>query len=291
MLNIGCTGRILQAKLLGGRDNGVCWNSPSKLNLDITNRCNLDCVWCSRHFVDFPPVDMPLALARKAVAWMPRPEVVTLAGFGEPLLYPYKDLLKVVQLARAKTKRVRIISNGLLLKNKIRGLVDAGLTELIVSVDSPKPEVYRRIRGADLACVMDGLRDASGVDGLKISVNAVASSISPPFLDDWQGFISETGVGHICFKPLKESTQTDRAGILSHPSLPMVKHECMQPLYECNITADGCMSPCCTCRTVKYPIVDYDFDNAWNCSGFVGFRKALFSKNFPKYCREWCNLC
>jgi len=290
-LNIGSRFRVLQAKLLGSWDNGVCWNSPSKLNLDITNRCNLNCVWCSRHFVDFPPVDMPLDLARKAVAWVGNPSVVTLAGFGEPLLYDYKDLKEVVRLARCKTERVRIISNGLLLKDKIEGLVDAGLSELIVSVDSPNNNIYNFIRGADLERVKEGLKVASGLTDLKVSINSVACNLNIPKKFFWGDFIAETGVSDINFKPLKESMQTRLAGIFSYPDLEMVKHNCMQPLYEFNVTADGFIAPCCTCRTVKFPIKDFNFDAVWNCPEYVDFRKKLSSRDFPKYCREWCNLC
>jgi len=70
---------------------------------------------------------------------------INLAAIGESLLYP--RLLEAIQYCREKKLATSIITNSLLLSNKLyQELADAGLNEIHISFHSLTPEsfVYRR---------------------------------------------------------------------------------------------------------------------------------------------------
>jgi radical SAM protein with 4Fe4S-binding SPASM domain len=67
---------------------------------------------------------------------------ITLFG-GEPLLHG--DIIDVVRLIKDGGLRVNLITNGTLLARNARGLVEAGLDEIIFSLDGPS-EIHDRVR-------------------------------------------------------------------------------------------------------------------------------------------------
>lgn len=108
---------------------------PESVHLNLTYRCNLDCVFCvtggSRPGSDlpYPALERGLeqARARGAVA-------VNLCG-GEPTLYP--DLLKLVARARELGYRhIALKTNGVRLKDRgfVDDLVEAGVNHFSVSL-------------------------------------------------------------------------------------------------------------------------------------------------------------
>jgi len=67
--------------------------TPQILKIEVTNRCNAACVFCSHRFFDVKRLrDMPLKLVKRlldeAATWKRKPEV-QFSGFGEPTLYPH----------------------------------------------------------------------------------------------------------------------------------------------------------------------------------------------------------
>lgn len=86
-------GRILQlvrngsklARLSLGKRRAV----PREIQLEVTNRCNLDCDMCPRlTLLKVPEKDMSEATFRAVLDKLDDPEVVTLTGWGEPLMHP-----------------------------------------------------------------------------------------------------------------------------------------------------------------------------------------------------------
>ncbi len=147
--------------------------------VSVTDRCNLRCRYC-----------MPA----QGLQWLPRTEVLSrdeigrlvrllavhgvtdirLTG-GEPLLRP--DLESIVaDAARAPgIREVSMTTNGVLLAERLDGLVRAGLRRVNVSVDSLDPDRFEAItRRRDLDRVLAGLEACARHPGLgPIKVNAV----------------------------------------------------------------------------------------------------------------------
>ena len=83
-----------------------------------------------------------------------RAPTIFFGGFGEPLAHP--DIVQMVADAKALGGPVELITNGTLLDDETaRGLVDAGLDRLWVSLDGARPESYTDVRlGAALPEVL-----------------------------------------------------------------------------------------------------------------------------------------
>lgn len=131
---------------------------PEQLLMEVTTRCQLGCVMCARHHDPRPTGDLPPELFARLQSDLPRFRRVLLTGHGEALLHPgYRDMVRAVKRAGCT---VETTTNAMLLDGETsRCLVEAGLDELIVSLESADPEQYARVRrGADLAVVVANLQ-------------------------------------------------------------------------------------------------------------------------------------
>ena len=119
------------------------------LRLSVTDRCNLRCEYC------MPEDDY---------VWLPRQDVlhfeeictlvdvflslgvdkIRLTG-GEPLLR--RDLPALIRLLAAKPKLndLALTTNGYFLPEHAGSLKDAGLNRVTISLDSLKPDVFKRM--------------------------------------------------------------------------------------------------------------------------------------------------
>jgi MoaA/NifB/PqqE/SkfB family radical SAM enzyme len=123
----------------------------ARLYVEPTNRCNLDCRTCMRHGWEEPLGFMAPDLFAKIIAGvraLPGPPGIFLGGFGEPLGHP--RIADMVALAKAQGCEVELISNGILLDERMAGrLAAAGLDRLWVSVDGASPASYADVRLGD----------------------------------------------------------------------------------------------------------------------------------------------
>lgn len=101
-------------------------------------RCNLSCTYCNEFDHSSQPVPLAEMLARIDKLAALGVSVITISG-GEPLLHPHLDAI----IARIRSHGVlaTLISNAYLLSpQRIRGLNDAGLDYLQISIDNVEPD-------------------------------------------------------------------------------------------------------------------------------------------------------
>ncbi len=136
-------------------------NRLSKVYIEPTNRCNLECRTCIRRVWNEAPGEMSAALFDRIMkglqAFTPAVEVF-FGGIGEPLSHP--EIIPMVTRAKAAGARVELITNGTLLTPEIsRQLIRSGLDVLWVSIDGATPESYADVRlGAALPLVISNLK-------------------------------------------------------------------------------------------------------------------------------------
>src|SRR5580693_3823438 len=111
------------------------------LRVSLTDRCNLRCAYC------MPP---------EGLDWLPKPEVLTgdeiirlITTGGEPLLR--RDLADIVAATAALEPRpdISLTTNGIGLDRRAAGLKAAGLDRINVSLDTLRPEVFRKLTRRD----------------------------------------------------------------------------------------------------------------------------------------------
>jgi len=112
-----------------------------------TCRCNANCATCSTHQLNqIYPESISLENAKeiahqigKAKTW-----AVGFSG-GEPLLWPH--LFEVIKVLKSYGITVYIITNGLILKDKVEQIIDAKVDTVVVSIDSLNPSEHDQNRG------------------------------------------------------------------------------------------------------------------------------------------------
>jgi cyclic pyranopterin phosphate synthase len=149
------------------------------LRVSLTDRCNLRCAYC------MPP---------EGLDWLPAPEVLTgdevvrlirigvetlgirevrFTG-GEPLLR--RDLVSIIAATAALAPRpdISLTTNGIGLDRRAAALRDAGLDRINVSLDTLRPEVFRKLSRRDrLTDVLAGLAAAAAAGLTPVKVNTV----------------------------------------------------------------------------------------------------------------------
>jgi MoaA/NifB/PqqE/SkfB family radical SAM enzyme len=134
----------------------------SKVYIEPTNRCNLECRTCMRNVWEEPLGEMSSSTFSRIVEGMrsfSSPPTVFFGGLGEPLAHP--DIVEMVSQVKALGSSVELITNGTLLTKPLsKQLIDAGLDVIWVSLDGATPESYADVRlGAALPKVLANLAD------------------------------------------------------------------------------------------------------------------------------------
>ncbi|MEN8134207.1 MAG: GTP 3',8-cyclase MoaA [Thermodesulfobacteriota bacterium] len=164
--------------------------SVSYLRVSLTDQCNLRCFYCTpRPLDDKLPVgellsyEELLRVIKGAAALGIRK--VRLTG-GEPLVR--RDITGFIRqlMGIEGIEEVRITTNGVLLAEKAAELYDAGIRKLNISLDTLKPERFRKITGVNaFAQVWQGVEQAlqRGFSTVKINVVAMNGINDDEFID------------------------------------------------------------------------------------------------------------
>jgi GTP 3',8-cyclase len=183
------------------------------VRVSLTDRCNLRCVYClPEHYAgaSLPPdilTDDELVRLVSCFAELGFSKI-RLTG-GEPLTRPGVVGL-VERIARIPgVSDVALSTNGVLLAAFARDLARAGLKRLNVSVDSLRPDRFRRItRRGRLNQVMSGVEAAfeAGLSPVKINV-VVARGMNEDEIGDFARWTEERPV-HVRFIELMPMGET-----------------------------------------------------------------------------------
>jgi len=117
------------------------------IEINLESDCNLDCVFCKRHsYVTQNKVKSPTLEDIKKIVNEQRPDALVFIGGGEPTMRD--DLADLIRIAKKMgVADICVETNGYKLKDLeyMRLLKNAGLTSLIISVYSNKPDIFDKI--------------------------------------------------------------------------------------------------------------------------------------------------
>jgi len=132
-------------------------SSPVMVNIDLTNRCNLNCPICFANSnaagrVCELSLDQLDRILEKIVSIRPQPPSCVQFAGGEPTVH--KDFLEAVRRAKSMgVGYVQVASNGLRFAQSFefcQAASDAGLGQVYLQFDGVTDEVYLKIRGRPL---------------------------------------------------------------------------------------------------------------------------------------------
>lgn len=136
---------------------------PSDVNIEPSNLCNADCIFCGYQFQRRPHQEISIEHGRRIIQ-AAKDAGARRIGFtpvvGEPLVH--RDLEHLIRFAGGEPHplHVGLTTNGLLLTPKrYRSLVQAGINEISISMTYPDEAEYFRIyRNKGLAKLLENLK-------------------------------------------------------------------------------------------------------------------------------------
>ncbi len=147
------------------------------LRISVTDRCDLRCIYCMSEDMQFVPraqlltLEEIIRLGRNFVEL--GVEKIRITG-GEPLVR--RNILSVFEALGALPglKELTLTTNATQLPRFANALVDAGVQRVNISLDSLRPERFRRItRIGELDKVLAGIEAARAAGFRRIKLNAV----------------------------------------------------------------------------------------------------------------------
>ena len=136
--------------------------SPGDVNIEPTNLCNANCVFCAYQFQERPRMQVDSGLAHQIIAAAKRAGVKRLGLtpiVGEPLVHRQLEEFIRDAVQEPNPLQVGLTTNGIrLTPQRFRSLVDAGLSSIDISMSFPDEGEYRRIyRSGQLKTVLDNI--------------------------------------------------------------------------------------------------------------------------------------
>ncbi len=225
---------------------------PPTVYVELTNRCNLNCLMCDRESMTRKQGFMDMELFRKVIdnAADIRVPIVKLNRFGEPLIHP--SLIEMIRYTKSRgIPRVYFTTNATLLtEENARQIIEAGLDAIAVSIDGATPETYLKIRGIpDYERIAGNLRRLSELRAKlsrrkpEIILNTILMQETEPEIlavfRQWVGIVDRVNVipvGRYGNVPTLSSAEREGAQEL---------RPCHHPFDRLMVFWDGRVTVCC----------------------------------------------
>jgi radical SAM protein with 4Fe4S-binding SPASM domain len=286
--------------------------SPSILNIEPGNICNLHCPLCptganepglSKGYMDFGLFKSIIDEIGKGLV------SINLYSWGEPLLN--KNLVEMIEYAKKANSNVRITtSTNLNIADRalLKRLIASGIDEIIVSCDGACEDTYRKYRvGGHFELVIENMKylvKAKNELGknTKIVWNFLvfkhnehevekARQMAQQIGVDFRVGLMRTSMKDEILKPHKQAIEKDKEWIPDNPLYSAYDKEiclpkknirtCRKPWQEISVNWDGKVFACCAIYEEKYNFGNIKEDSLkgiWNNKMFQQARREIKDK-------------
>lgn len=177
---------------------------PISVEMHLTDKCNLNCEWCTDKELRNNKATLELELIKKLFCEFGcHGTGVTLEGGGEPTLHPH--FREVVEAGRAFNVDIGLISNGTV---DISEYID-GLKWVRISLDSSTKDEYKREKGADcFERVLENIKKMSEARHPQKTFVGVGYVLTTRNQSDLTGLVrqlDDMGVDYIYMRPVEEA--------------------------------------------------------------------------------------
>jgi MoaA/NifB/PqqE/SkfB family radical SAM enzyme len=276
--------------LATGRDRAP--HLPEIVQIESTNMCNAKCVFCPRDEMHRVEGIMSMELYRKLVDECAELGIthVRMHNYGEPFVD--RKLVEKVRYAKQQgIKEVGMISNGSLITEAVaRGMVEAGLDAINISVDASGKDVFESTRiGLKYDKVIANIerlvriRAEAGKRRPKLILSFVRQNNSvdeQAFIEHWR---------HIADK-IHITDLHNWGGTLNAES--DVNYPCYRPWLTFTVLWDGRVSLCCADfdgRTILGDLNASTIRDVWNNEAYRTARRQHLDHGGPEVCQS-CDL-
>ncbi len=152
-----------------------CARNINYLRVSLTGCCNLRCLYCMpKQGCSMPKESLNKNEFIKLISLIVETGIKKLRFTGgEPLIYPELGDLIAHFKRQGSIEKIALTTNGILLQQKLAELVDCGLDEINLSLDTVDSELFKRLtRGGDIQNVFSGIK-AAKMKNLPLKLNSV----------------------------------------------------------------------------------------------------------------------
>jgi MoaA/NifB/PqqE/SkfB family radical SAM enzyme len=276
--------------LATGRDRSPIL--PEIVQIESTNICNAKCVFCPRDDMHRKQGIMSFDLFKKIVDECAELGIthVRVHNYGEPFVD--RKLVEKVRYAKQRgIAQVGMISNGSLINEEVaRGMIEAGLDAINISVDASGKEVFESTRiGLKYDKVIANIerivriRAELGKRRPKLILSFVRQNNSADeqaFIEHWRTIADKIHVTDL----------HNWGGTLNRES--DVNYPCYRPWLTFTVLWDGRVSLCCADfdgRTILGDMNASSIQDIWNAEPYRKVRREHLESGGPDVCRS-CDL-
>jgi MoaA/NifB/PqqE/SkfB family radical SAM enzyme len=265
---------------------------PEIVQIESTNICNAKCVFCPRDDMHRDEGIMDMALFKKIADECAALNIthMRMHNYGEA--FADRNLVEKVRYAKSiGIREVGLISNGSLITERAaRGMVDAGLDAINISMDAAGKEVFESTRlGLNYDKVVANverliqIRDEAGKRRPKLILSFVRqnnSSEEQAFIAHWRAKADKIHINDL----------HNWAGTLNQDS--GVRFPCYRPWLTFTVLWDGRVSLCCADfdgHEVLGDLRTSTIKDIWNGPAYRKVRHAHLDHGGPAICQS-CDL-
>jgi len=289
-------------------DKPLVWGTPILTMIEPTDRCNLHCPLCHVGSGKLKRLPRNLSLEEFKIILSRLPDtvrVLQLWNQGEPFMNPH--FLDMVQMASDRGYHTITSTNAHFLDRNgaAQALVDAGLGELVVSLDDIDSDSYSAVRsGGDLPTVLRGMHAIAAAKSEKGSKSPVITAQClllkqvEDHLDHVQQVAIDNGADRVVWKTaqvgsveearetLPENQNLWRYRIIDGELRTKRRWEgCLRTWFSTVILCDGSVVPCCFDKDGEYvmgSLLTQSFAEIWHGDPYRKFRKQTMRRRaFP----------
>lgn len=278
----------------------VLFIGPSYVEIELTGRCDLDCIFCFRKRLGAVHQDMALSTFKKILGDLREfdlPYAICLGGSGEPMMH--KDFYKILDhsLSETRLKQLIVETNGIYADDNYTGFISATNDErlrTIVNINGFDKDSYSRIHQGDLfdsVCrnVLSLKERVPRVECLYIQIMKIQET--EPFLDRYYDFWEKHGVSIIL---QKQNTYLGLIEDRRYSDLsPLERTPCWHLQRDLSILSDGRLAFCkqdVDGACARGACVSASLDALWRDSQKLflqDYRGQFPSKPDCSSCDEW----
>jgi spiro-SPASM protein len=240
-----------QIKEIIDNNPGILYVCPSYLEIELTGRCDLGCIFCYRNTLKKVHPDMGIGLFKKILNDMGSfglPYSICFGGSGEPLMHG--NFFEILDLARDESliKNIVIETNGILADANFRYYIvnnNDKKIKTIFNINGMNEETYNSIhQGNYFKKIFENItsiRDEYPVeDGIYLQVMKINET--EPFLDRFYDFWEKYNIPIIL---QKQNTYLGRITDRTYSDLsPLERTPCWHLQRDFNILSDGRVAFC-----------------------------------------------
>ena len=283
-------------KFLESAVKGLTPPFPRRIMLEITNRCNHQCIFCAHSSMTRKKVIMDLDLCEKILAECHElgSNECALHGGSEPFLHPNID--KIIALTKKyKYSYVYLSTNGTACtKEKMTAALEAGLDSIKFSINGGTPEEYKKIHGVDGFNYALNMLDhviawrENHNRKFKIYISSIQCSKNkdlPTLKEKYAHLIDAVEI--------IDAVWTGKKTNLPHEEQQKIT-KCSEIFHRTTFTADGGMRICCN-DADNYLLVGSIADNVknistiWNGELYIKMRECFLHNTLPH--NSLCHAC